>query len=48
MTVSYPLRVRADWLALLCEEVLEPELPIIDAHHHLWDRPAWRYLPFRC
>lgn len=44
MTVSYPLRVRADWLALLCEEVLEPELPIIDAHHHLWDRPAWRYL----
>jgi predicted TIM-barrel fold metal-dependent hydrolase len=22
------------------EEVLEPELPIIDPHHHLWDRPA--------
>ena len=20
------------------EEVIEPELPIIDAHHHLWDR----------
>jgi L-fuconolactonase len=44
VTVSYPLRVRADWLALHSEEVLEPELPIIDAHHHLWDRPAWRYL----
>jgi len=34
----------ADWLALLSEEVLEPDLPIIDAHHHLWDRPASRYL----
>ncbi len=22
------------------EVVLEPELPIIDPHHHLWDRPA--------
>ena len=19
-------------------------LPIIDPHHHLWDRPGWRYL----
>jgi L-fuconolactonase len=19
-------------------------LPIVDAHHHLWDRPGWRYL----
>jgi hypothetical protein len=18
-------------------------LPIVDAHHHLWDRPGWRY-----
>ena len=22
------------------ETILEPELPIIDPHHHLWDRPA--------
>jgi L-fuconolactonase len=21
------------------EDVLEPELPIVDPHHHLWDRP---------
>lgn|SRR5262249_28256247 len=21
-------------------------LPIIDPHHHLWDRPGWRYLLF--
>jgi predicted TIM-barrel fold metal-dependent hydrolase len=37
---------RRDWLALLPdEEVLEPELLIVDAHHHLWDRPeTGRYL----
>jgi predicted TIM-barrel fold metal-dependent hydrolase len=22
------------------EEILEPELPIVDPHHHLWDRPT--------
>lgn len=27
----------ADWLALTVEEALEPELPICDSHHHLWD-----------
>jgi len=26
------------------EAVLEPELPIIDPHHHLWDHPASRYM----
>ena len=26
------------------EDILEPDLPIIDAHHHLWDRPGNRYL----
>jgi predicted TIM-barrel fold metal-dependent hydrolase len=36
---------REDWLALLQEEVLEPDLPIIDAHHHLWDQPRPRYMP---
>lgn len=29
---------RPDWLALTREEILEPDLPIIDPHHHLWDR----------
>lgn len=24
------------------EPILEPELPIVDPHHHLWDRPAAR------
>jgi predicted TIM-barrel fold metal-dependent hydrolase len=36
--------VREDWLALRAEEVVDPGLPIIDAHHHLWDKPGSRYL----
>jgi len=38
------LAVRPQWLALRQEEILEPELPIIDAHHHLWDKPGNQYL----
>src|ERR671922_1214474 len=38
----------ADWLALTVEAPLEPDLPICDPHHHLWDfrptRVAPRYL----
>src|SRR5262245_19619954 len=26
-----------DWLALTPEPTLEPELPICDPHHHLWE-----------
>jgi L-fuconolactonase len=36
--------VRTDWLTRHTEEILEPGLPIIDPHHHLWDRPGYRYL----
>jgi predicted TIM-barrel fold metal-dependent hydrolase len=36
--------VRADWLAKRTEEILEPGLPIIDPHHHLWDAPRYRYM----
>jgi predicted TIM-barrel fold metal-dependent hydrolase len=33
------------WLARAAPEpILEPELPIIDTHHHLWQRPDHRYL----
>jgi predicted TIM-barrel fold metal-dependent hydrolase len=42
-TVHY-LPVRQDWLDRHNEPILEPELPIVDPHHHLWDRPGWRYL----
>ncbi len=38
------LHVRQDWLDRLKEPILEPDLPIVDPHHHLWDRPDWRYL----
>ncbi|XPG43084.1 amidohydrolase family protein [Variovorax sp. KK3] len=39
------LPVRDDWLALAPEEpVLLPELPIVDAHHHFYDRLGWVYL----
>jgi hypothetical protein len=33
-----------EWLGKLTEEILEPDLPIVDPHHHLWDHPASRYL----
>src|SRR5204862_396634 len=33
------------WLAKApAEAILEPALPIIDTHHHLWERPDHRYL----
>jgi predicted TIM-barrel fold metal-dependent hydrolase len=35
--------VDEEWLAQWREEILEPDLPIIDPHHHLWDR-GFRYL----
>ena len=38
------LPVRQDWLDRRKEPILEPDLPIVDPHHHLWDRPGWRYL----
>ena len=31
---------RETWLRMTLEEALDPELPICDPHHHLWDRPA--------
>ncbi len=35
---------RDAWLAQTTEPVLEPALPIIDPHHHLWDHPGSRYM----
>ena len=35
---------REDWLALRKEEVIDPARPIVDPHHHLWDRGGQRYL----
>jgi len=30
---------REEWLKLTVEEPIDPDLPICDPHHHLWDRP---------
>ena len=35
---------REDWLALHSEAVLDPAQPIVDPHHHLWNRGGQRYL----
>jgi predicted TIM-barrel fold metal-dependent hydrolase len=35
---------REDWLAQYSEDVIDPGRPIIDPHHHLWDRGGQRYL----
>ena len=33
------------WLAKADPEpILDPELEIVDTHHHLWDMPGYRYL----
>jgi predicted TIM-barrel fold metal-dependent hydrolase len=37
--ISSHLAVRPDWLARRNEAALEPDLPIVDPHHHLIDRP---------
>src|ERR1700736_3137542 len=42
---SWHLPVRQEWLDRRREEIIEPDLPIIDPHHHLVDRPeTGRYL----
>lgn len=37
--ISSHLAVRPEWLAKSREAALEPDLPIVDPHHHLIDRP---------
>jgi len=42
---SSHLPVRQEWLDRRHEEIIEPDLPIVDPHHHLVDRPeTGRYL----
>jgi predicted TIM-barrel fold metal-dependent hydrolase len=35
---------REDWLAQHSEDVIDPTRPIVDPHHHLWDRGGQRYM----
>ena len=37
-------RIDEAWLAQHREEIIEPELPIVDPHHHLWNRAGNVYL----
>lgn len=33
-----------DWLSRCSEPAIDPDLPIVDPHHHLWDHERGRYL----
>jgi predicted TIM-barrel fold metal-dependent hydrolase len=35
---------REDWLAQHREAIIDPGRPIVDPHHHLWDRGGLRYM----
>ena len=35
---------REDWLAQYTEEIIDPARPIVDPHHHLWDRDGQHYM----
>lgn len=41
---STQLEIRPHWLDRVIEPIVDPDLTIIDAHHHLWDAPGRRYL----
>jgi predicted TIM-barrel fold metal-dependent hydrolase len=43
-TESEDMAEHEAWLAQVTEETLEPDLPICDPHHHMWDRPGSRYM----
>jgi predicted TIM-barrel fold metal-dependent hydrolase len=43
LTHAWHLPVREDWLELVREAPIEPDLPIVDGHHHLWVRPERKY-----
>jgi predicted TIM-barrel fold metal-dependent hydrolase len=39
-----PHAINEAWLATYREPIVEPDLPIVDPHHHLWDHRGFRYL----
>jgi L-fuconolactonase len=43
-TVASRSGINEAWLALHREDIIEPELEIVDPHHHLWDFARHRYL----
>src|SRR5258706_16260851 len=43
-TLGNVIAVDNAWVAKVAEEALEPSLPIVDPHHHLWQRPGNDYM----
>ena len=43
-TSSIQAPVRQAWLEKRHEAIIDPDIPIVDPHHHFWDRPGYRYL----
>ncbi len=39
MSIGGQALPRPEWLRLTSQAALEPDRPICDPHHHLWDRP---------
>ena len=44
MTAARHIAIREAWLDQHQEPILDPALPIIDPHHHIWDQSDQRYL----
>ena len=42
--MTYPAPGSQEWLDLVVEEVVDPDRPIVDPHHHLW--PPGGALPY--
>src|SRR5258706_8171532 len=43
-TLGNVIAVDNAWVAKVAEEALEPSLPIVDPHHHLWQRAGNDYM----
>ena len=43
MVLASTLEVRPQWLASRIEPIIEPALPIVDPHHHFWNRGGKPY-----
>lgn len=42
--VAQPNPGSDDWLELVREDIVDPGRPIVDPHHHLWQRPGSTYV----
>jgi predicted TIM-barrel fold metal-dependent hydrolase len=40
---TYP-NPKVSWLAQHVEEIIEPDLPLVDSHHHIWNQTGNEYL----